>query len=45
MKLSDEGEKMSEELSAAEWAKKTVAILMERAKGLSAFKIQELCYH
>ena len=42
--LTDLGQSISDELDVAEWAERTAPELMEKAKGMTAYKVQEMCF-
>lgn len=44
LRLTDLGQSISDELNVAGWAERTAPELREKAKGMTAYKVQEMCF-
>ena len=42
--LTDLGQSISDEMNVPGWAERTAPELMERAQGMTAYKVQEMCF-
>ena len=44
LRLTDLGQSISDELNVAGWAERTAPELKKKAKGMTAYKVQEMCF-